>query len=307
MDPITFISTLWEITKDLVIRFVPYDPKQDPFDHRPHHHPNPVSDSERHEPTHHDIKMKNKIFKKLRKLAEKDINPFNNLTPEQNFAILLFGLSIVPASAASASLTFTALTIGSVGEAFTYEILANAAFMQAANRAGAVLYTAKALELNSIFTLPTKIKNVMSHADLKYLKHFSVKNIIHQAERMGLDTPKDSLILWTGFGKEGITISKDFARANGGTTLEMTSGGAWLDKLNLFADNSPFTAQEALEIWEAVSVAAIKRAQGQVRSVVGVIKPRSIYQSELRAIQDNPLITGHDPLVIAPRLVINGI
>ena len=59
----------------------------------------------------------------------------------------------------------------------------------------------------------------------------------------------------------------------------MTQGGKWLNKMDLFRGNSPFTKNEALQIWDNVSTKTIHQASGQVRSVIGQVRPDSIYRA----------------------------
>ena len=90
--------------------------------------------------------------------------------------------------------------------------------------------------------------------------------------------------------------------ANGGVTLEMTKGGKWLDDLNIYGPNSPFTRAEAGQIWEQVSTKMIQQASGQVRSLIGQVRPASIYRAEQSEILMNNRILGFDELHIKPRI-----
>ena len=94
-----------------------------------------------------------------------------------------------------------------------------------------------------------------------------------------------------------------YAATNGGITLEMTRGGKWLDELDLFGKNSPFSRIEARQIWANVSTRMIQQASGQVRSLVGTVNPTSIYRAEQTEILMNEKILGLDELILKPRYV----
>lgn len=135
------------------------------------------------------------------------------------------------------------------------------------------------------------------------LAGLSPENVVRLVDEIGLETPRDQLILWSGLGKgnEGVKLSQEFARANGGVTLEMTKGGKWLNEMDLFGANSPFTFKEAVKIWEGVSTKMVQQASGQVRSVIGQVRPTSIYRAEQSEILMNAKITGLDELYLKPR------
>jgi len=127
--------------------------------------------------------------------------------------------------------------------------------------------------------------------------------VVHQALTLGVKTERDSLLLWSGFGRgpAGRLRSEAYALANGGTTLEMTPGGKWLDEvMNL--PNSPFTRKESAQIWRQVSKATAQQASGQVRAVLGSVKADSVYLNiELPAVRANPAVTGIDELYLKSR------
>lgn len=135
------------------------------------------------------------------------------------------------------------------------------------------------------------------------LEGMTPHEIIVKVNEIGLNTKKDNAILWSGLGHgdEGIRLSKQYAAKHGGTTLEMTAGGAWLDSMDLFG-NSPFNRTQAAKIWGEVSKLFTQQASGQVRTLIGQVRPNSIYQTqELSELRMNPKVTGIDELYLRPK------
>lgn len=109
--------------------------------------------------------------------------------------------------------------------------------------------------------------------------------------------------MWSGLGRgnAGIRLSQEYARENGGITLEMTAGGKWLNQMDLYGATSPFSRAEAGQIWESISACMIQQARGQVRSLIGIVNPTSIYRAEQTELFMNKNILGLDELNLKPR------
>ncbi|MFA6302696.1 MAG: hypothetical protein WC627_06140 [Legionella sp.] len=136
------------------------------------------------------------------------------------------------------------------------------------------------------------------------LAGLSSDNVIRLVDELGVATPRDQLILWSGLGRgeEGIRLSRAYAAKYGGITLEMTPGGSWLHKMDLYATNSPFTREQVVDIWSSVSKSLTEQASGQVRSLLGQVRPKSIYLSqEMQELYMNKRVLGIDEIYLKPK------
>jgi YD repeat-containing protein len=136
------------------------------------------------------------------------------------------------------------------------------------------------------------------------LQGWTPAEVIRHAQTLGLQTARDEALLWSGFGRDsqGALRSRLYAEQHGGRTIEMTSGGAWLNEMNLDGDASPFTRSQVAEIWRETSRSFTRGASGQVRAVLGAVKPDSIYSTiEVPELRINPNVTGVDELYLHPR------
>ncbi|MDF1684439.1 MAG: hypothetical protein P1U36_07240 [Legionellaceae bacterium] len=136
------------------------------------------------------------------------------------------------------------------------------------------------------------------------LEGMTPQQVITKVNELGLHTKKDNLVLWSGLGQgsQGVKLAQQYVAKHGGTTLEMTPGGAWLDRMKLFENGSPFALKEAAHIWDETSKLFTRQANGQVRSLIGQVRPQSIYLSqEILELNINPRVTGIDELYLRPR------
>ena len=119
---------------------------------------------------------------------------------------------------------------------------------------------------------------------------------------LGVKTPRDQLVLWSGLGPSGSVRAATYAAEAGGVTLEMTRGGRWLDDLKLFEASSPVAPGEAVQIWEKASRSLAEQASGQVRVVRGAVRPRSVYwNTERPALANNPSVIGIEEVFLKPK------
>jgi hypothetical protein len=121
---------------------------------------------------------------------------------------------------------------------------------------------------------------------------------------LGVKTPQDQLVLWSGLGLKGKDRAAAFATEAGGMTLEMTKGGKWLDDLKLFEGGAPnIDRVEVRQIWQRASEQVARQASGLVRVVRGQISPSSIYSMiERPALLNNPKVLGIDEIPLKPTL-----
>jgi hypothetical protein len=121
---------------------------------------------------------------------------------------------------------------------------------------------------------------------------------------LGVKTPRDQLVLWSGLGIKGEIRAAAYAREAGGMTLEMTKGGKWLDDLKLFDGGVPnINRDQARRLWEEASAEVAKQASGQVRVAHGQISPGSVFSRIERPILlDNPRVLGIDMIPLKPTI-----
>jgi hypothetical protein len=79
-------------------------------------------------------------------------------------------------------------------------------------------------------------------------------------------TPRNGAVFWTGYKEGNQTKAMEWAKANNKYTIEMTSGGKWLESLDLYGPSSPVSSSEADEIWKSASKKFASGASGRVNA-----------------------------------------
>ncbi|HMJ90787.1 MAG TPA: hypothetical protein VK530_13285, partial [Candidatus Acidoferrum sp.] len=113
---------------------------------------------------------------------------------------------------------------------------------------------------------------------------------MRMAERLDVSTAPNAATFYSGRGNR--ELAENFARANEKVTLEMTSGGAWLDQQKLFdTATSGLTSDQARAVWEAMSRRYAENASGTAVGFVEGASARGIFNRvEYPALQSNPAI-----------------
>jgi len=146
-----------------------------------------------------------------------------------------------------------------------------------------------------------KIADVAPNTGGHALEGLSVDDVVSETLKRGVKTERDQLILWSGLGLDGGSLSRQYAKQFGGKTLQDTTGGSWLVNHRIFDDASPFTKAEATEIFAQVSREVARQASGQVRALVGRPGFHTIYKTiELPELLSNSRVLGIDEIQILP-------
>lgn len=108
-------------------------------------------------------------------------------------------------------------------------------------------------------------------------------------EKLDVSTEPNTATFYSGNGNRA--LAEEFATNNGKTTLELTSGGQYLDNLKLFEDGSPLTTEEAVNVWSRLSCRYAQEASGNAYGFVKGSWEGSIFNTiEYPALQSNPNI-----------------
>ena len=94
-------------------------------------------------------------------------------------------------------------------------------------------------------------------------------------------TPFDQAVFWTGYLEGNKERAIDYALRRNKMVLEMTPGGKWLERHQLYDAKSCYNETDADSLWYHVSEKYVKAAKGHVVAFVTREKnPNSIYQSK---------------------------
>ena len=115
-------------------------------------------------------------------------------------------------------------------------------------------------------------------------------NYMRQAQTLDVSTAPNTAVFYSGPGNRA--LAEQFATANGGTTLEMTPGGAWLDQQQLFnTAQSGLTTEQAAQVWSTLSQRFAQGASGNAVGFVNGARAGSIFNTvEYPTLVNNPSI-----------------
>lgn len=106
-----------------------------------------------------------------------------------------------------------------------------------------------------------------------------------------LSAPKDGAVFWTGYQQGNQAAAMEWAKLNGKSTIEMTPGGQWLQKLDLYGSNSPVKEFESDNLWRAASAQFARSSSGEVNAFKeGTVFDRNkvFYGLEIKNLVKNP-------------------
>ena len=144
------------------------------------------------------------------------------------------------------------------------------------------MFTTTQRELNSIIDNLSKAEAKLS---------FQIYSYVEQALSLDVSTSRDSAIFWSGKGNQ--TLAEAFASKTGKTTLGWTSGGQYIESLNL---SQSYSYEQIIRIWEILSERYAQGASGDAWAFVEGAKSDSIFNRiEYPVLQKNPNVTVQYP------------
>src|SRR3990167_4452612 len=117
--------------------------------------------------------------------------------------------------------------------------------------------------------------------------NFGVHAAVEKVPFLDISTHADEATFWSGKGNR--QLAESFADLLVKRTIEMTSGGKYLESLNLF---TKFSYEQARVPWERLSERFARNASGEVYAFVTGSTPGSVFRTvELPALIENPDVT----------------
>lgn len=95
------------------------------------------------------------------------------------------------------------------------------------------------------------------------------------AEKLEVSTGIGKSVFYSGPGNR--KMAEKFALSEDKTTLEMTTGGKYLDDLRLFETDSPLTPEMATKVWSILSRRYAAQAAGDVFCFVAGARPTGVF------------------------------
>ncbi len=97
------------------------------------------------------------------------------------------------------------------------------------------------------------------------------------ANTIDVSTAPDTAVFYSGPGNRA--LAEQYAAANGGSTIERTPGGNWLDNEKLFGPDSQLSPDQATQVWSTASRRYAENASGNVTAFTEGSRPQSIYNT----------------------------
>lgn len=94
-------------------------------------------------------------------------------------------------------------------------------------------------------------------------------------ETLDVTTGIGKSVFYSGAGNR--KLAEQFAQSDDKTTLEMTTGGKYLDDLKLFEKGSPLTPDMAVRVWSRLSRRYAQQAAGDVFCFVAGARPTGVF------------------------------
>lgn len=117
-------------------------------------------------------------------------------------------------------------------------------------------------------------------------RQYTFEEYMDMARHLDVGTGRSQAVFWSGKGNRA--LAEHFAKQNGKLTLEMTSGGRWMDEQRLF-DRLP--SHEARAVWVELSARFSNGASGSVVGFVKDASPTGVFNRiEYPLLRSNPLV-----------------